>query len=135
MSDAPNNPKLTTVSEMEADHQDLEKLRSNVADCNNAVLDARNAEADKDYSHARSKAISSGLLTTGETVKEEAAKAEVNAVRAIATKNGKDAEATWSVTRSALASVRPDKPYVAAARATEAAAISASAAPSKGLSK
>ncbi|MGO7821166.1 hypothetical protein ACC684_28360 [Rhizobium ruizarguesonis] len=65
---------------------------------------------------------------SGDLVKEHVLveRAEQKAVQAIAAKKTQDANGTWAMTKSALASMKPDKPYVAAARATESAAMSSS---------
>ncbi|WP_141098826.1 hypothetical protein [Rhizobium esperanzae] len=77
-------------------------------------------EAQEDFANA----VKAGLIETPATLENKIERNEQAARNALGAKALRDANATWAITKSALASIKPDKPFVAAARATEAAARS-----------
>ncbi|MBY5453977.1 hypothetical protein HFO91_30835 [Rhizobium leguminosarum] len=119
MSEAPSNPKLSFAEENNAEvlhvrARDKEQGDAKVA----GEMSIQKREAQEDFSNA----VKAGLIETPTTLARKIERNEEAAARALGAKELRDANGTWAMTKSALASIRPEKPYVGAARATDAAA-------------
>lgn len=110
-------------------HQEYAKIRADDDQKDQAAAAQFKAETKQIEGALVAAAYQDGSLVRPEV---EAARAEMAAVRAIAAKKTQDANGTWAYTKAAAAAYVPDKPFVAAARATEAAAMSK--APSESMS-
>jgi len=111
-----------TVANCEANNQEILHIRAR--DEQDAI---RFAGEHKSQMGALASARNKYLAETGQLPPSEdtlSKQADEKAVRAIAAKKTQDANGTWAITKAAAAAYKPDKPFVAAARVTEAAARS-----------
>jgi len=121
-----------TVANCEANNQEVLHIRAADKEKGDAKVAAARSE-DKELSQQ----MIAAAFMNGDLVKEHVLveRAEQKAVQAIAAKKTQDANETWAFTKAAAAAHKPDKPFVAAARATEAAARSHQPSQSQSMSQ